>query len=145
MFGELISELTPATRVLVLELDARRPERIASSGLRHAYPLETPRGGLDLGGELRPLVGRGAVAATGHHQRACAIRIGEAEMQRSKTAHRQADHMRIVDLESIDYRLNVITCALLRVFFAVVRHVGRRIAARIERNAAIPATKMAHL
>src|ERR1700730_1860502 len=123
MFGELISELAPATRVFGLELDAHRAERIAHSGLRHAYLLETPRGGRDLGSELRPLVGRGAIAATGHHQRTRAIRIGEAEMQRRKPAHRQADHMRPVDLESIDYRLNVITCTLLRVFFAILRHV----------------------
>src|ERR1700719_1881437 len=106
MFGELTGELAPATRVLVLELDAPWPERVARSRLCHACLLETLRGGLGAGGELRPLAGRGAVAAAGHHQRACVIRIGEAEMQRSKTAHRQADHMRLVDLETIDYRLN---------------------------------------
>src|SRR6266567_4380646 len=145
MLGELISELPPAARVLVLELHARRPERIAHSSLRHADFLEAPRGGLGLGGELRPLVGRRPVAATSDYQRTSAIGIGEAEMQRRKTAHGQADHMRLVDLERIDDRLDVITCALLRVSFAVVRHVGGRIAAGIERDAAIAAAEIAHL
>src|SRR5262245_9384894 len=66
-------------------------------------------------------------------------------MQRSKAAHGQPDHVRLVDLESIDYRLDVFTGALLRVFFAVVRYVRGGIAACIECNAAIPAGKMTHL
>src|SRR5207247_1462623 len=39
VFRELIGELTPAARVLVLELHARRPERIALGGLCHAFLL----------------------------------------------------------------------------------------------------------
>src|SRR5207249_70299 len=100
--------------------------------LRHAHLLKTLRRGLALGCELCPPVGRGAIAAAGYHQRACAVRIREAEMQRCKTAHRQADHMRLVDLESTDDRLDVLTRTLLRIFLAVVGHLGGGITACIE-------------
>src|SRR3981189_2951844 len=115
MPGELINEFAPATRVLVLVLDACRSERIAHGGWRRADLLKSARGGLGLCGELRLLVGRGTVAATGHHKRASAVRIGKAEMQRSKTTHGQAHDMRLVDAESIHDRPDVVTCPLLRV------------------------------
>src|ERR1700676_861801 len=66
-------------------------------------------------------------------------------MQRGKTAHRQADNMRSVDLESIDYGLYVVASASLRVFLGIIRYVGGRIAPCIERNAAIPLAKVTHL
>src|SRR5262245_2766304 len=66
-------------------------------------------------------------------------------MERSETTHGQADHMRPVDLQLVHDRLDVFTCAVLRVFLGVLRHVGGRITACIEGDAAIAAGKMAHL
>src|SRR5215471_16519274 len=128
MFGELINEFPPAARILVLELNARWSERISLGGRGHAQLRESPRSGLSLGGELCPLIRGGAVAATGHHQRASAIRIGEAKMQCGKSAHRKPHHMRAVDLQRINYRLDVVARAVLRVFFGIVRYLRWRIA-----------------
>ena len=86
MLGELLGEFVPAARVLVLELDPRRPERIGLDRLRHAL-LEFPCGRLGFRCELLALIGRGTVAATRHHQRARALWIGEAEVERRETAH----------------------------------------------------------
>src|SRR6516164_1768658 len=145
MLSQLIDELAPAAGILVLELNARRSKPVGFGAGRHAHILEAARGGFGLGGELRPPVGRGAVAATGNDQRTRAIRIGEAEMQSGKTAHRQADHVRFVDLKRIRDGPDVVARALLRVLFGTLRHVGGGIAARIECNAAISWAKMPYL
>ena len=52
MLRELIGEFAPAARVLVLELHARRPERVTFGGLGHAQLFEILGGGLGFFGEL---------------------------------------------------------------------------------------------
>ena len=103
--SELVGEFLPAARVLVLELHARRRERVAHRRLAHADLLEAPGGGLGFLRELRTLVGGCAIAAAADDQRQCALRIGEAEVQRRKSAHRQTDDVGLVDLQSVQARI----------------------------------------
>ena len=102
-------------------------------------------GGFRLLGKLAALVGRRAIAAAGHHQRAGALGVGKAEMQRGEAAHRQADDVRLVDLERVEHRADVVACALLRIALAVLGHVGWRIAARVIGDAAIALAEIPHL
>ena len=67
------------------------------------------------------LVGLRAVAAAGDHQRAGALGIGEAEMQRREAAHRDADDVRLGDLEPVEHVADVVARALLRVAAASPR------------------------
>ena len=71
--------------------------------------------------------------------------MAEAEMQRRKSAHRQADDMRLVDLQMVQHRPDVIRRARLRIFPNVLRHIGWRITARIVRDRSMPLTEMPHL
>src|SRR5262249_61989134 len=66
-------------------------------------------------------------------------------MKRGKSAHREADNVGFVDLQRIEYRADIVTRALLRIFFLILRHIRRRIATRIEGDAAIMLRKMADL
>ena len=66
-------------------------------------------------------------------------------MKGGKSAHRQADDMRLVDLERIEHRTDVIPRALLRVALALLRHIGGWIAARIEGHATVILRKMTNL
>src|SRR5262249_6516855 len=79
------------------------------------------------------------------HDRAGAVAVGEAEMQRREAAHREADDMRLVDLERIEHCADVVACALLRIFFLVFWDIWRRIAARVEGDAAVMLPEMADL
>src|ERR1700674_4332890 len=108
MLGELGCELRPAARVLVLELNARRPERVTVRRLRHSELLELAGRRLGLLGALLTLVGRRTVAAAADHQRAGAIRISEPEMDDREAAHRQPDNMRLVDLERVEHGTDIV-------------------------------------
>ena len=66
-------------------------------------------------------------------------------MKRRKAAHRKADDVGLVDLEGIEHRADVVARAILRIVLAVFRHVGGRIAARIEGDAAIVFREMTNL
>src|SRR4051794_32174519 len=66
-------------------------------------------------------------------------------MQGGKAAHRKTDDVRLVDLERIEHRADIVARPILRIFFAVLRHVGGRIAARVDGDAAIVARKVTHL
>jgi hypothetical protein len=87
----------------------------------------------------------GAVAAAGDHQRAGAVMVVHAEMHGGEAAHRQADDVRLVDLQRIHHGADVVARAVLRVLVDRVGHLGRRIAARIVGDAAIEPAEMAHL
>ena len=87
---KLLRELGPAARVLVLELDSRRPERVLFRGILPVR-LEGRRRGLALGPELLLFVGLGTVAAAGDDERARAPGIGDADVQRRESAHGEAD------------------------------------------------------
>src|SRR5262249_18992627 len=67
------------------------------------------------------------------------------EMQGGKTAHGEADHVRFVDIERIHDGPDVVARAFLRVLFGILRHVGGRIAACIECDAAVSWAKMPYL
>src|ERR1019366_6002403 len=99
MLFELVGKFAPAAPVLVLELHARRPERVTFGGLRHALLLEILGGSLGFFGELCAFIRGSAIAAACDHQRASAVRVDKAEMQSCEAAHRQSDDMRLVDFE----------------------------------------------
>src|SRR4029079_18537032 len=145
MLGELIGELAPAARILVLMLHAGRAQRIALGRLLHGQLFEPLGRGFRFLGEFRALARRRAIAAARHHDRAGSVAVSEAEMKRAEAARRQADNMSLVDLQSIEHRANVIARALLRIFFLVFRDVGGRIAARVEGDAAIVLREMTDL
>ena len=66
-------------------------------------------------------------------------------MQRRQCAHRTPDHMRLVDLQRIQHRADVVAGARLRIHGHVLRHVGGRPAARIEGDASVAPREIAHL
>ena len=70
---------------------------------------------LGLGAELLALPALGAVAAAGDAQRQRARGMAEAEMQRGEAAHRQADDVRLVDLQMIEHGRDVVRGAGLRI------------------------------
>src|SRR5204863_7995807 len=86
-----------------------------------------------------------AVAAAGDDERAGALGVGDADMQRRKPAHRQADDMGALELQVIEQRDRVVARMLLRIAAAVLRHLGRRKAARVVGDAAEVAGKEAKL
>src|ERR1700720_3834517 len=113
MLGELIGEFSPSARIFILELDAGRTERITFGRFGHAALLKTFCCRLCLGSELRTLIGRCTIATAGYHQGSRPLRIGEAEVQCRKSAHGQANDVRLVNFKCIEYRADVITGALL--------------------------------
>src|SRR5262249_11383259 len=110
-----------------------------------AKVVEALRHGGGFGGELRAPVRGGAVAAARHYQGTSAFWIGEAEMQRRKAAHRQADDMRLVDAEAVEHRKDVVAGAVLRIALRLRRHVGGRVTAGVVGNAAVAPAEMAQL
>ena len=81
-------------------------------------------------------------AATTEMQRVGRI---DADMQRGVGAHGVADDMGLVDLERVHQRDDVVAEDVLAVARAVFRHVGGRIAALAEGDAAVGARKVPHL
>ena len=65
-------------------------------------------------------------------------------LQGGKAAHRNPDNMGLLDLEALHDVANVVAGALLRVAVKILRHIRRRITARIERDAAIAAPEKPH-
>src|ERR1051326_1927050 len=98
MLGELAEELGIAARVLVEILHAGRASAVSLADLGHPGALDLCGGPGGLLLELLALVGRGAGTATSDDERGGARRIGEAEMKDGKTAHRDPDDMRLLDL-----------------------------------------------
>ena len=66
-------------------------------------------------------------------------------MQRGVGAHRMPDHMRLVDLERVHDRDDVVAEMVLAVSVRIVRDIGGRIAALAVADAAVRAREMAHL
>ena len=66
-------------------------------------------------------------------------------MQRGEAAHRQADDVRLVDLQRVEHGANIIARAVLRVALDIVGHVRGRIAAGIESYAAVSAAEISDL
>src|SRR5262249_27193823 len=142
---ELADELFPAARVFILELHARRPQRISFGRFGHAGLLEPPRRRLCFLCELLTLVGGGPIAASGADQRTRTLRGGEAEMARRETAHRKPDNVSLVDLQRVEHGTNIVACSILRVTLPLSRHVRRWVSPRIVGDAAISARKIANL
>ena len=112
MLGKLPGELAPAARVFVLELHARRSERVGFCRLGHPR-LESPRRCFGFLCELGPLLRRSPIAAACDHQRTRPLRIREAEMQRRKAAHGKADDMCLVETQRVEHGAYVIARAIL--------------------------------
>src|SRR5689334_4798499 len=117
MLCELPRELCPGARVLVLELDASRAERIALGHLCHAVALDRARGGVGLLAELVALGRLRAVAAPGYHERQRAFAVRHAEMERREPAHRYAANVRLGRLRVCQHVADVVARARLRVLF----------------------------
>src|SRR5262249_10887096 len=145
VLSELVDEFLPAAWILVLELHARRSERIGFGRLFHAGLLELSRRGLGFFGELLPLIRHRAVAAARHHQRTRALRVDEAEVQRREAAHGQADDMGLVDSQRVEHGTDVVARAVLRIALPIRGYFRRWIAARVEGNAPIAAGEMTKL
>ena len=137
MLGQHRLELGKPARVLVLELHARGAIGIGLGERGHALLLELAGDDDGLGAEFFALAALGAVAGARNQQRARAVGVGEAEMQGGKPAHGQPDDVRLVDLQAVEDRADVVAGARLRVARHAVRHVGGRPAARIEGDAAV--------
>src|SRR5579862_524086 len=145
MLGELGEELGIAARVLVEVLHAGRPGAVGLGDFGHAVALDFRRGAAGFIAELLALVGLRAVAAAGDDQGGGAVGIGETEMQHGKAAHRDADDVRLRNVESVEHGADVVARPLLRILIPVLRHVGGRIAARVERDAAVAPREIAQL
>ena len=78
------------------------------------------------------------VARAGDDERERAFRIGESEMERRVAAHGEAAHVGLPDPEVVEHALDVVGRLLLRVRLRVERHVGRRVAARVEDDRPVP-------
>src|SRR5437763_16582483 len=107
MLGQLREELGVAARVLVEVLHAGRAGAVALRDLGHAFGFDLRRRARRLLAELLALVGLGAVAAAGDDKRVCEFRVGKADMQDGKPAHRDADYMRLGAPRSAQYVADV--------------------------------------
>src|SRR5665213_1117190 len=68
-----------------------------------------------------------------------------ADMQRGGCAHRMADDMRLVDLERIHHRDDVVAEMVLAIFAGAVWNIRGRITALAISDTAVRAGEMAHL
>src|SRR4029077_11615981 len=114
MLAQLAEELGIAARVLVQQLDAGRAGAVGLADLSHPAAFDLRCGARNLLGKLLALVGLGAIAAARDDQRGGAVGIVEAEMQDGKAADRDPDHMRLLDLEPVEHRADVVPRPLLR-------------------------------
>src|SRR5438094_9990858 len=87
----------------------------------------------------------GAVAGAGDGERKRALAVCHAEMQGGEPAHREPDDVGFLDLELIQNGEDVVAGALLRIALETFGDLGRRIAARVERYAAVAAREVTHL
>ena len=143
--GEAVLVLLPAHGILGHQLHARRPSRVELRHLRHAALLELGDDRVGVPMEGRTLAARASVAGAAHHQRERALREHEAEVQRGEAAHRQADHVGLVDLEVIENGLDVLGGLGLRVALRVTRDIRGRVAAGVEGDRAVPPGEELHL
>jgi len=90
-------------------------------------------------------LGRGAVARAGHHGGQHPLRVPERQVQRGEAAHRQADHVRLADLEAVEHSDRVGDRPLLGVRLRVGGHVRRGVAAGRVGDAAIGRREEPHL
>src|SRR5690242_21062898 len=104
MLGHLCREFAPSARILVLQLDPRRAEGVALCAFGHSDTIEHQGGVFSLLLKLRAPAFLRPVAASPNDQRAHAIAIAHAEMQGRESAHRDTDHVRLVDSETIENR-----------------------------------------
>src|SRR5260370_30142026 len=123
MLGEIGGKFGPAARVLVLELDARRPDRVGLRGNLHAGIRDQRCGLCRFVMELLALSRLGAVAAAGDYQRQSALGVSQAEMEGRKAAHRNSDAMGFLDGEPVEDGSNVVARPLLRITARVLRAI----------------------
>src|SRR5215472_2152164 len=145
MLGEVSGKLGPAARVLVLKLHPCGTLCIGLSGDLHAGVCDQRCRLCRLVVELLAFVGLGAIAASGDDEGRRPVGMGQTEMQRSETPHREADDMRLGDRQSVQHDPNVLAGAFLRITGPILRHVGRRVAARIVSDAAVAPREVAYL
>ena len=138
-------ELGEPTRVLVLELHTRWAIGILRREDLHPLFLDECRDSLCLSAELLGLSLLRAVAAPRDAQRQRTRRMAEAIVQRGEPAHRQSDNMRLVDLQMIQHRPDVVRRSCLRILRHILGHIGWWIATRIVGNGTITLAEMPHL
>jgi hypothetical protein len=142
---ELAQVLLERARILRLELHPLRAAAIGLDEACDAFALDQLRILLRRRLELLVLRRMRAVAAARHGNRGRAVAVRHPEVQRGKRAHGKADYVRALDAERVEHAADVVPGAGLRVALEVLGHVGRRVAARVVRNAAVAARKVAHL
>src|SRR6185437_14374432 len=145
MLCQPLGEFAPTARILVLILHACRAFGVLLGDPGAAFALEPVGERFAFTLEPLALVFLRAIAAAANRQRPGACLVAQSEMQRCKAAHRQTDDVCLVEAEMIEYGGNIVGGALDRVVGYVLRHVGWRIAARVERDAAVIASEVAQL
>src|SRR5215207_5047172 len=123
MLAEQMLELGKAARILVLELDARRPERVALGESLHALRLDRGRDHVGLAAEALALVEFRAIAAAADAKRMRPLPVPEAEMQGCEASHREPDDMGPVLAEMIEDRGDIVGGARLRIGARLLGHV----------------------
>jgi hypothetical protein len=148
--SQLPRELGEAARVLAQVLQPRGAVAVGGHQLRHAVAPDRRRALHALA--LPRAVDRGVRARAHAHQRerqrarrGGVARVLHAEVQRREGAHRAADHVRLAQLQRVEHRDDVVALALLLVVLRALRHVARRIAARVVGDAAVRACEVAQL
>src|SRR5438270_208947 len=145
MLGELREVFGEGALILELELHALRTDAVRGDELRHAFAPDALGVGARILLELLVMRRVRAIRAARHRDGECAIGIVHAEMQRGEGAHREADDMRPLDLQTIEHAADVVARTLLGIAVPVFRHFGGRIAPRVVPDAAIQACEVAHL
>ena len=106
-------ELGEAARVLLLEARAGRIADQALGVLRHALGADFLRRRLGVLLELLVALAAGAGTDARQRQRQRTVGIAAAEMRRREGALRQADDMRLGDLQMVEHVLGVVDGMLL--------------------------------
>src|SRR6185312_6436160 len=142
---ELVDEFLEAARVFHLELFAAWSRAVDWRKSFRSFGFPAFGDDLDLLPELGRLVRLCAHTGCADNDRERAMRIVDTVVERGEAAHRQADDMRLVDLQMIEDVDRIVDCAPLRVFLHAVGNLRWRIAAGVERDAPITAREVANL
>lgn len=145
MLAQVVDELLPTQRVLVQQLDPGGAHAHFSRDSRAAL-IEKPLCRLvALLGERFTLLAPRAGSNAGHDQHARPVRISQAEVQRGEGAHAQTDDVRLIQWQRLHDRGDVVWRLRLSVGRALLGHIGGRITAGVEADAAVVAPEPAHL
>src|SRR5579872_6780262 len=107
MSGKHRLELGMTARILVLILHAGRPVGVALGKSLHAPGPDRACDRVSFGAKFFALVRFGAITTAADAQRQRTFGMPQPEMQRRKTAHREADDVGLALADVIEHRKNV--------------------------------------